>query len=156
MGADPEIEDARALLRWIEAGKSAADSIFSRREAQTANPTKFPKVTDLDPSLKLLEAHGYIREVKSRRRDSRKYEINPAVWDSEKRKIKKPETFSSFSTSRAVGEVSLTNERPTAETAELYKDSDFVQAINVNGSHPIESTELASKTDAVGRRQLSI
>lgn len=153
MGADPEIEAARALLRWIESAKSTADSKFSRREAQTANPTKFPKVTDLDPALKLLEAHGYIRAVESRRRDSHKFEINPSLWDSEKRKIKRPKTFSTFSSSQGISETLLTNETSTAETAEGFRDSDFEYGRGVNGHHLVEPEAIAPKAS---RKRVSL
>jgi hypothetical protein len=135
MGADPEIQDARAILRWIESAKSAADSVFTRREAQNWNPTKFPKVTDLDPGLKLLEAHGYIRAAESRRRDSRKYEINPALWESEKLKIQTSRQFDTSYTSAEISETPLTNEAPSVETVELSSSSDFANAVNGNGAY---------------------
>jgi len=142
MGADLEIEDARSLLRWIELKKSAADPRFTRREAQNWNPTKFPKVTDLDPALNLLEAHGYIRAIESRRRDSRKFEINPAVWEFDKRKIQKSKTFDSFDTSRKISEVPLTNQTSTVETVEGFGDSAFARVAGANGFQATETREV--------------
>jgi len=156
MGADPEIEAARALLRWIESAKSVADSGFSRREAQTANPTKFPKVTDLDPALKLLEAHGYIRSLESKRRDSRNYEINPALWGSSKNKINPPKSFSTFSTPPSISETPLTDKTSTAETAEGFRDSDFTNRKGGNAHHPIEPEEITAKTAASRRKKVSL
>ena len=59
MGADQILEDARAVLRWLE--RTAAPR-FTRREAFTGlSRSRFPKVGDLDGPLELLEQHGYIR-----------------------------------------------------------------------------------------------
>ena len=61
MGADPRVDDARWLLDWI----SRTDQTqFSRRDAHQAAPRgRFPKATDLEPALALLEEHGYLRRV---------------------------------------------------------------------------------------------
>jgi replicative DNA helicase len=61
MGADPRIDDARWLLNWM----SRTDRTqFSRRDAHAAAPRgRFPKATDLEPALRLLEEHGYLRRV---------------------------------------------------------------------------------------------
>jgi hypothetical protein len=61
MGADPRIEDARWLLDWITRTNQAQ---FTRRDAHRAAPRgRFPKATDLDPTLGLLEEHGWLRRV---------------------------------------------------------------------------------------------
>jgi hypothetical protein len=61
MGADPRVDDARWLLDWIaRTGRTQ----FSRRDAHVAAPHgRFPKATDLEPALRLLEEHGYLRRV---------------------------------------------------------------------------------------------
>jgi replicative DNA helicase len=61
MGADPRVDDARWLLDWIaRTGRTQ----FSRRDAHVAAPRgRFPKATDLEPALRLLEEHGYLRRV---------------------------------------------------------------------------------------------
>jgi replicative DNA helicase len=61
MGADPRLEDARWLLDWItRTGRTQ----FSRRDAHASAPRgRFPKATDLDPALRLLEEHGYLRRL---------------------------------------------------------------------------------------------
>jgi replicative DNA helicase len=60
MGADPRVGDARWLLDWI----SRTDQVqFSRRDAHQAARGRFPKATDLEPALRLLEEHGYLRRV---------------------------------------------------------------------------------------------
>jgi replicative DNA helicase len=61
MGADPRVDDARWLLDWITRTSLAQ---FSRRDAHVAAPRgRFPKATDLEPALRLLEEHGYLRRV---------------------------------------------------------------------------------------------
>jgi replicative DNA helicase len=61
MGADPRIDDARWLLEWISRTNQVQ---FSRRDAHHATPRgRFPKATDLDPALGLLEEHGWLRRV---------------------------------------------------------------------------------------------
>jgi replicative DNA helicase len=61
MGADPRIDDARWLLDWINRTSQVQ---FSRRDAHMAAPRgRFPKATDLEPALRLLEEHGYLHRV---------------------------------------------------------------------------------------------
>jgi replicative DNA helicase len=61
MGADPRLDDARWLLDWINRTGQAQ---FTRRDAHHAAPRgRFPKATDLDPALALLEEHGWLRRV---------------------------------------------------------------------------------------------
>jgi replicative DNA helicase len=61
MGADPRVDDARWLLDWIA---RTGQVQFTRRDAHHAAPRgRFPKATDLDPALSLLQEHGYLRRV---------------------------------------------------------------------------------------------
>jgi hypothetical protein len=61
MGADQRLDDARWLLDWITRTNQVQ---FSRRDAHRAAPRgRFPKATDLEPTLRLLEEHGYLRRV---------------------------------------------------------------------------------------------
>jgi replicative DNA helicase len=61
MGADPRTDDARWLLDWITRTNRTQ---FSRRDAHMAAPRgRFPKATDLEPVLSLLEEHQYLRRV---------------------------------------------------------------------------------------------
>jgi hypothetical protein len=61
MGADSRIDDARWLLDWITRTNRTQ---FSRRDAHWAAPRgRFPKATDLEPALRLLEEHGHLRRV---------------------------------------------------------------------------------------------
>jgi hypothetical protein len=82
MGADARIEDARWLLDWISRSGRAQ---FTRRDAHLAAPRgRFPKATNLDPALVLLEEHGYLRRVdvdpsgpKGGRPPSPRFLVNP-------------------------------------------------------------------------------
>jgi hypothetical protein len=82
MGADPRIEDARWLLDWINRTGQAQ---FTRRDAHRAAPRgRFPKAADLDPTLGLLEEHGWLRRVdadasgsKGGRPPSPRFLVNP-------------------------------------------------------------------------------
>jgi hypothetical protein len=61
MGAESRVDDARWLLDWITRTNRTQ---FSRRDAHVAAPRgRFPKATDLEPALRLLEEHGYLRRV---------------------------------------------------------------------------------------------
>jgi replicative DNA helicase len=82
MGADPRIEDARWLLDWITRTGQAQ---FTRRDAHRAAPRgRFSKASDLDPTLGLLEEHGWLRRVdadasgpKGGRPPSPRFLVNP-------------------------------------------------------------------------------
>jgi hypothetical protein len=61
LGADQRLDDARWLLDWITRTNRTQ---FSRRDAHRAAPRgRFAKATDLEPALRLLEEHGYLRRV---------------------------------------------------------------------------------------------
>ena len=82
MGADPRVDDARWLLDWIA---RTGQTQFTRRDAHRAAPQgRFPKATNLDPALSLLEEHGYLRRVdadpsgpKGGRPPSPRFLVNP-------------------------------------------------------------------------------
>ena len=61
MRADPAVADAEYLLEVVRR-LSAAD--VSRRELHVASSrSRFPKAADLDPPIRLLEDHGYLRRL---------------------------------------------------------------------------------------------
>lgn len=81
MGVDQAVEDARAILRWLERTQPAR---FTKRELFTGvSRARFPKVGDLDAPLDLLEQHGYVRREPEPertgpgRRPSPAYEVHP-------------------------------------------------------------------------------
>lgn len=82
MGADPEVENARYVLRWIEReGRTS----FTKRDTYQGTKGRFKKVESLDPVLKLLDSHGYIRERESGeprkpgRQPSPIFDVNPRI-----------------------------------------------------------------------------
>jgi replicative DNA helicase len=60
MGADPAVNDAEAVLRWIEREEHTE---FSRRDAHVALRARFIRADQLDGPLNLLEATGWIRRL---------------------------------------------------------------------------------------------
>jgi hypothetical protein len=80
MGADPKIAAAKFVLRWIE---KSGGTDFTRRQAFEGTKSRFKEVAALDPALRVLEDHGYIRleetpiEKRPGRRPSEKYLVNP-------------------------------------------------------------------------------
>jgi replicative DNA helicase len=95
MGADPRIDDARWLLDWIARTNHAQ---FSRRDAHAAAPRgRFRKATDLEPALRLLEEHGWLRRVdadppgpKGGRPASPRFLVNPLPRTTEPTEPTKP------------------------------------------------------------------
>jgi replicative DNA helicase len=95
MGADPRTDDARWLLDWISRTGQAQ---FTRRDAHHAAPRgRFPKATDLDPALALLEEHGWLRRVdadspgpKGGRPPSPRFLVNPLHPTTEPTEPTKP------------------------------------------------------------------
>jgi hypothetical protein len=83
MGSDPTVEDAKYILRWIERKEC---EWFTKREAFEGTKGRFGKVSELEPGLELLVAHGYIREAPNQaqprgpgRKPSPRYEVNPLI-----------------------------------------------------------------------------
>jgi replicative DNA helicase len=95
MGADPRTDDARWLLDWIS---HTGQAQFTRRDAHHAAPRgRFPKATDLDPALALLEEHGWLRRVdadspgpKGGRPPSPRFLVNPLHPPTEPTQPTKP------------------------------------------------------------------
>src|SRR5262249_37621033 len=78
MGADPQVEQARRVLRWVTERKLGE---FTRRDAfDQLRGVQLAKVTDLDPVLALLVVHGYLAPLASAKgpgRPSQRYRVNP-------------------------------------------------------------------------------
>jgi replicative DNA helicase len=95
MGADPRVDDARWLLDWI--GRTNLTQ-FTRRDAHVAAPRgRFPKATNLDPALALLQEHAYLRRVdadpagsKGGRPPSPRFLVNPLPRATEPTQPTKP------------------------------------------------------------------
>lgn len=82
MGADSKIEDAKFLLHWIEKTRPTE---FTKREAFEGTKSRFKQVVAMEPALKALEDHGYIRTEDTSapnrpgRRPSQKFIVNPLM-----------------------------------------------------------------------------
>ncbi len=84
MGMDSTLANARKLLNWIQ--RNQFDT-FSKRDAQQKNRALFKTASDLDPVLKTLEEHGYIRRARSAPtggRPSPTFEVNPSAQKPQK------------------------------------------------------------------------
>lgn len=84
IGADPAVESARLILRWIEKTEARA---FTKRDCYQGVKGTFKRAAELDPVLELLVDHGYLKEVPNLEREgpgrkpSPSYEVNPLVFD---------------------------------------------------------------------------
>jgi hypothetical protein len=75
MGADPQLEDARAVLAWLRrTGKVS----FIQRDLYRAMQTRFRKAEDTEPALTALDGNGWIREAKQERSAGRGRPASPA------------------------------------------------------------------------------
>jgi hypothetical protein len=78
MAADPALDEARHVLHWIHKGRLIT---FTKRECFNANRSRFARATDLDPILRILEDHGFIRPAPTSEpqvgRPSRRFDVNP-------------------------------------------------------------------------------
>jgi hypothetical protein len=68
MGADPAVEDARAVTEWI---RRRGQAQFTRRDLHRGLHARFRKAEDMDPALAMLSGNGWIREIQAPRREGR-------------------------------------------------------------------------------------
>lgn len=81
MGADPAIAVARRTLAWIERSSTTQ---FSKRDLWQAIRGSVSRADDLDPVLKILSDHGYVRPIEfdragPGRKPSQRYEVHPLI-----------------------------------------------------------------------------
>jgi hypothetical protein len=85
MGADPAVESAEHVLRWIKRNRVRA---FSKRDAFQATKGYFKRVKELDPALEVLVEHSYVREREAKerpgpgRKASPAFDVNPQVFEA--------------------------------------------------------------------------
>ena len=85
IGADPAVEGARLVLRWIE--KTGAKA-FTKQQCYQGCKGTLKRADDLNPVLSLLCDHGYLREIEAPervgpgRKPASSYEVNPCVFDA--------------------------------------------------------------------------
>lgn len=83
IGADPAVEGARLVLRWIERTSAKA---FTKQQCYQGCKGTLKRADDLNPVLSLLCDHGYLREIEAPdrggpgRKAASSYEVNPAVF----------------------------------------------------------------------------
>ncbi|MEU5880873.1 DUF3987 domain-containing protein [Spirillospora sp. NPDC047279] len=63
IGADPAVNDARAVLDWID--RTATTRFTARDLMRSGLKNRFKKATDTEPALRVLESHGWIRRLPS-------------------------------------------------------------------------------------------
>lgn len=78
MGADPDIEGAKVIARWINRQHLAE---FTARDAHKNHKSRFPHAADIDRPLEVLAERGYIRALPTPEgqpgRPSRRFAVNP-------------------------------------------------------------------------------
>jgi len=60
------------VLGWI---KSQCKQEFTKRDVYCSMHNQFKKANDADPILNILIGHGYIKEVESKRKDQRIFQV---------------------------------------------------------------------------------
>lgn len=79
MGADPALDAARVVLRWIE---REGNPEFTFRDCHYAHKTRYNRARDLEPAIDvLIERHFFRPKVikQTQGRPSRLYEVNPVI-----------------------------------------------------------------------------
>lgn len=80
MGADPAIDGARRIWRWIERNRQP---VFSKRDCHQANKGRFKRAADLDGPLSVLMERHYIRplerETQGPGRPTEQFMVNPQL-----------------------------------------------------------------------------
>jgi hypothetical protein len=83
MGADPDIEGAKRVWRWIEAGRGRS---FTARDCFQSLKGSFKKMEALNPALAVLVERAYIFAVDAEtggpgRKPSPSYQVNPKLTE---------------------------------------------------------------------------
>lgn len=81
MGADPSLDGARHVLRWIQ--RQGFQS-FTFRDAHAAHKARFKRAAELEPVIEVLAERGYIKPTPTPPgpmggRPSRTYQVNPML-----------------------------------------------------------------------------
>lgn len=82
MGADPALDGARVVLRWIEReGKEE----FTFRDCHYAHKTRYKRAAEIEPAIEVLIERHFIRPrvAKVPHRPSRIFEVNPGIFSNE-------------------------------------------------------------------------
>lgn len=78
MGADPALDGARVVLRWI---KRESKPEFTFRDCHYAHKTRYRRAAELEPIIEVLIERHFIRPrvEKVAHRPSRLFEVNPTI-----------------------------------------------------------------------------
>ncbi|WP_295624617.1 DUF3987 domain-containing protein [uncultured Nitrosomonas sp.] len=79
MGADPALDGARQILRWI---KREGNSEFTFRDCHHAHKSRYKRAADIQPVIDLLIERHFIRARVAKKvahRPSRDFEVNPSI-----------------------------------------------------------------------------
>ncbi len=86
MGADPEVENARYILRWLQRHQNTP---VTKRNIHQGTKGRFKKIDQLEPGLKILLDHEYLKQRVDSSATARgagqppspKYDVNPNVFN---------------------------------------------------------------------------
>lgn len=84
MEADPALEGAKAILRWIEKNRYEQ---FTFRDCQYANKSRFKKADDMKGAIDVLLDNYFIKEQEREKkscRPSRIFDVNPHLYSDDK------------------------------------------------------------------------
>lgn len=76
MGADPAVDDARAVLPWLHQHAHADVSV---RDIQYAHRARFPRAADVTPALQVLIDHCCLRRSRRPHAAARTHRTRPAA-----------------------------------------------------------------------------
>ena len=78
MGADKSLEGSKRVWRWIERGRFKS---FSKRDCYNALKGCFPRVSEIEPPLDVLEERNYVASTKEKTggRPTVKYRVHPEL-----------------------------------------------------------------------------
>jgi hypothetical protein len=79
MGADPALDGARVVLRWIE---REGREEFTFRDCHYAHKTRYRRAAEIEPAIEVLIERHFIRPrvAKVAHRPSRIFEVNPRIF----------------------------------------------------------------------------
>jgi len=150
MGADPLIEDAKYVLRWL---KRERLEFATRRDIHVGCRGRFRKVTELEPVLTLLEEHNFIRpldqtagtETRRGRKASQLFEVNPRAFNAEQN------SHNTHNVQIQPDDTSSEIDYPTSE-----QNSQFTQNCSSNGNsaHSVNSVHMPVNKKIESRREV--
>jgi hypothetical protein len=122
MGADPVVEEARYVLGWLQRNPTVN---LSKRDLYQGVRSRFKRAEDLEPALRMLVAHGYLRDLPQERRQGRpspRYLVSPYTQNPQNpQNPQKPEVEELFE------DIELFEERSASEATASSEWQDEVR-----------------------------